>query len=589
MRRLAVLLALTAPAAMHGQGLFVLAPAPPGTVRALVGALQRVGWLPAGGPSTSVRCPEYGEDEGEGVRVAVLPMRTRPATAETAAGPPLCTRADVLRRAGYAVLERRPWPARADEYDLTPFVPRTDADRALGHRLVDTLAHSEAFPAQLADTLARAYADPQVWAERPFASNTPHQRLLDLAAALVEDAERLHPDVLEPAAARLERFGLLAPARAARMRADARAGRFRPATTVSYLDRAVPVGRPIPVSDRTARGRIAARMVEIAGRLQAAGVAALPFDTASVAVNPNPGTPGYRERCLRFQGRFYPIRWLPQRAGEGRTFRTDYSGLFNLLLRDVGSPYRLVGVGSEEAGSGGWLVALTRAEAEAIEAPDWELIAYDRRPGAFGLSYPFYADVHVREAFETPPVDSLEAAFDRMAAAGLFWNESSAHRAQERARLIEYRGRLSGVRYRGLRPGPRTTLSDADPAFVTERPYAQAVRLAAEMSRGAFRPDRIRDNSRRGRATGQVTFATGGREWRIPFRRGRSDARDVHGNRFADVDRDALRAIFRAANETVTGGRFLRLRSPHDLDEYHFLTPPQRAVLEALGEQFEDP
>ena len=200
MRWLAVLaMLLVMPVAAHAPS--PLAPATPDTIRVLALGLQHVGWLPPGTPRMD--CPQLYDEAG----------RVR-----------LCTRAEVIDRARWSVANREDVPDGAPV-----FLPRSEAERVRGRAIIGTLVRADALPVAFEDTLRRAYEDTLVG--RASFARTAHERALELAAALVGDAERLHPAVLEPAVEGLVSLGLLPPENAARpsVRQGSRLPRQRPA------------------------------------------------------------------------------------------------------------------------------------------------------------------------------------------------------------------------------------------------------------------------------------------------------------------------------------------------------------------------
>lgn len=561
MRRLAALLVFwLLPVAVQAQP-FTLPPATADTLRALVEGLRRVGWLGDSPEEVSLRCPVAGDDG------TVAPLRFRGDTlrlpgpfAEREARAPYCTRAALLYRAGLSTLDRRPWGAGID-----PFVPRTAADVARGHRIVDTLASTGIVPRALIDTLRRANADPRVWAERPFACNSAWQRALCLASALVEDAEWLHPSVLRPGVERLVALGLMSSASAERLFADGAAGRFRPARTVAYLDRAFPTDVIDSERARVDLLPVSGVIVDVVRRLRAAGVADVPLDTAHVFVERIARGPR-----LLVNGRRYPLDW---------PIRYSLDGVFNALLRDVRSPYRVVQIRRQSGRPQDWLVALTRTEEEATEARDWDLMSYDRRPAGQNsfASAPIYARAHLDERYDTPPIDTLEARYDRLVAAGFFAHEPQAMVPVWRADLTMRPFFLNSWDDKHWRAS-----YEADGIEPPRHPYAAAVRDAARISHGAFRPVGIRERHERRSRAGHVQFEASGQVQRVSFAR---PAPRFRGDD-AGLDANAIRAIYRAANEGVTGGRFVRVAGE---DDYFFLTAQQRATLESIGMHFEEP
>ena len=455
--------------------------------------------------------------------------------------------------------------------DRVPFMtyevtPGDSAIVPIAAAYADSLRALGVLPAAYAPVLVRESTRRGFW---------PPALIVQLAGALAADAERRHPARIGPFADSLVRVGLASPANAARLVRDAESGRLERADdVVRYLDPAIPFGRVLRGdSSASALAAITSRYLAAADSLRHRG---LPMPVLAEARSVLESLPGdTARRLVRFEAQVAGRRYATsgevwqnvnaQRLWTGQV--SDAATLFGAVLRDAHADVRTLGVADPmfDTLRPQYVLVVTRPQRAFVE-----------RSAARGDGYvplPYFAGGD----FETPPVDSLEAALARYGRLGLFDGLTPAAFDSLRRNLPQHGGdklSLLSTWDLGL---PAVWYPFEDAEHGGDHPYADLVRDAAAISHGAFRPADVADDFEWERPRGAVTFRVGPRRFRIPFQHEGGD----------HYDSEAVHAVFRAANEVVMGGRFLY--ESERLVGFHFLTPPQRAALEVDGLRFEDP
>lgn len=249
---------------------------------------------------------------------------------------------------------------------------------------------------------------------------------------------------------------------------------------------------------------------------------------------------------------------IPQGSFLGMIESEKFVQIFNKILRDQKSPYRVYTLGylTDEYGATGVdysrFAVLVLTEEQAKQLQRW--------------SYSYLA-IRLEDHSSTFKSDRIQAILDRLEAIGLLSHLTPQQKAKGKQKIAQ---QYINSSYELLSAFDNLMISFDWETGNLEDPYRSLTERFAAASRGAFNPSRISDEFDLGKGVAGLFFFVNGIRYGSKLK--------FNGDW---LDPEFITLIDRAVAETVSDGKFYELYDGSGVEGYLFLTNQQRKALEA--------